>query len=108
MPKSRPLTFSHLLGTIALAPTVFGLAMIAAMATAHAATDDSETRTIVLHHVTTPSGPTAERNLRRRIESAALTVCGGGNGALAEIDRVIRDGPCWHDAVTRATAQITR
>jgi hypothetical protein len=35
-------------------------------------------------------------------------ICGGGNGAMAEIDRVIRDGPCWHDAVARATAQIAR
>ena len=108
MPISRALPFSQLIGTIALAPTVIGL--VVAMAAAYpaaAAADPIETITIVLHRVATPADPAAERKLRRRIESAALTVCGGGGGALAEIDRTIRNSPCWHDAVTRANAQIT-
>ncbi len=113
MPISR-LPFSQLLGTIALAPTVFGLAAIGlavAMASAQpaaAAPDPAETTTIVLHRAATPTSPEAERKLRRRIESAALSVCGGGGGSLAEVDRTVRDSPCWHDAVTRANAQIAR
>ena len=106
MPSIRPLPFSNLLGTIALAPTLIGLGMVVAMASAHA--QDSETATIVLHNAGKPADSAAQRQVRRRIETAALRVCGGGGGALAEIDRTVRASPCWHDAVTRADAQIAR
>ena len=107
MPTSRPLPCSQLLGSSALAPTVIGLGMVVAMASAHAAPAafQDETPTIVLHNAGKPAD---QRQLRRRIADAALSVCGGGSGSLAEVNRTVRDSPCWHDAVTRAEAQIAR
>lgn len=96
--------FSHLLGTIAIAPTVIGLGMAAAMASARPV-DQGETATIVVHN---SARPAAQQQLRRRIESAALNVCGGSSGSLAEVNRTVRASACWHDAVTHAEAQIAR
>lgn len=107
MPTSRPIPFSQLLGTIALAPTLIGIGMVVAMASAHAAPAgfQDENPTIVLHNTAKPAD---QRQLRRRIADAALSVCGGGPGSLAEVNRTVRDSPCWHDAVTRAEAMIAR
>ncbi len=101
--------FSHLLGTIAIAPTVIGLGMAAAMASARPV-DQGETATIVVHNSAKPADPKSadQRHLRRRIESAALNVCGGSSGSLAEVNRTVRASACWHDAVTHAEAQIAR
>jgi UrcA family protein len=99
MPSLFRLDFSHTLGLVAIAPTVLGLGMIAAIATARA--DPEETVHVVLRQ----HGPANPRQMRHRIEMAALEVCGGGRGSLAEVNRTVRASRCWSDAVNDALAQ---
>jgi hypothetical protein len=97
MPSPFRLDFSHTLGLVALAPTVLGAGMIAAITMARA--DTVETARVVVHRGDSPT------HVRHRIELAALQVCGGGWGSSPEVNRVVRASRCWTDAVNGALAQ---
>jgi len=111
MTSPTRLDLSHLLGLVALAPSLLGAGMIAMIAlaparSAHAepAPDDGTAHVIV--HRIAPATPAAARQVRRRIESAVLQVCGGGDGSLAEVNRTVRASACWRDAVAGALAHV--
>ena len=101
MPSLFRLDFSHTLGLVALAPTMLGLGMIAAI-TAAKADPDTETTRVVVHL----RGAATAHQVRRRVEMAALAVCGGGDGSPAEVNRTVRASRCWADAVNGAMAQV--
>jgi hypothetical protein len=98
MPSPFRLDFSHTLGLVALAPTVLGAGMIAAITMAHA--DTVETARVTVHPGESPI------RVRHRIELAALQVCGGGWASAPEVNRVVRASRCWTDAVNGALAQV--
>lgn len=103
--------FSHVLGAVALAPAALGVGVLIAMIIAVPAARardlgaDGETHTttvrVVGHDGVSRASPAL---IRARIERAALDLCGGGDGALREINRVVRASPCWRDAVAGALA----
>jgi len=62
----------------------------------------SETASITLRHIDLhPATTAAARRTMRRIDEAALNVCGAA-GALDEAKRGIRAGSCWQEAAGNA------
>lgn len=65
----------------------------------------AQTESVTLHHIDLhPATAAAARRSMRRIDEAALSVC-GANGALVEAKREIRAGPCWQEAAGNAAHQ---
>jgi len=80
--------------TIALGAMLLGLAGPAGAR--------AQTESITLHHIDLhPATAAAARRSMRRIDEAALSVC-GADGALVEAKRAIRTGPCWQEAAGNA------
>jgi len=111
MTSPTRLDLSHTLSLVAFAPNLIGAVMIAMIALAPVASahaqpaPDGETARVIVHSGA-PTTPAAARAIRRRIERAALTVCGGGDTSLAEVNRTVRASACWRDAVAGALAQV--
>jgi UrcA family protein len=53
-----------------------------------------------------PATPQAARRMVKRIENAALMVCGATPGALAEVTRAIRRSACWRETMARTIGRI--
>jgi len=65
----------------------------------------TETASVTLHHIDLhPATAAAARRSMRRIDEAALNVC-GASGALAEAKRGIRASSCWQEAAGNAARQ---
>jgi len=64
-----------------------------------------ETMSVTLHRIDLhPATAAAAKRTMRRIDEAALSVC-GASGALIESKRNIRVGPCWQEAAGNAARQ---
>lgn len=64
------------------------------------------TSSVALHGVDlNPASPSAARRLLRRIDAAALDVCGGSAFSLREAKDAIEASSCWKDAVADAVRQ---
>jgi len=62
----------------------------------------AQTASVTLRHVDLhPATAAIARRTMRRIDEAALSVC-GADGALVEAKREIRAGPCWQEAAGNA------
>ncbi len=62
----------------------------------------AETASVTLRHIDLhPATATAARRSMRRIDEAALNVC-GASGALVEAKRGIRASSCWQEAAGNA------
>jgi UrcA family protein len=60
---------------------------------------------VTLRHIDLhPATPAAAMRSMRRIDEAALDVC-GASGALVEAKRAIRAGQCWQEAAGNAARQ---
>lgn len=65
----------------------------------------AQTASVTLRHVDLhPATAAVARRTMRRIDEAALSVC-GADGALVEAKREIRAGPCWQEAAGNAARQ---
>lgn len=53
-----------------------------------------------------PATPQAARQVMKRIENAALAVCGVTPGALADVTRAVRRSACWREAMARTMSRI--
>ncbi len=109
-PSACSRRFSRGLTLLAAAPLALACLFVIAVTTVHAAPAvraGDGAPTITLHHLDrTPATPERARRLYRRLDDAAVDVCGGGDGSFPEFNRAIRDSDCWHTAMRQAFAQI--
>ncbi|MGR4866802.1 UrcA family protein [Caulobacter sp. LARHSG274] len=53
-----------------------------------------------------PSNPRDAERIMKRIDTAALEVCGAYRGSFVELKRVVAASDCHRDAVANAVAQL--
>ena len=53
-----------------------------------------------------PATPQAARRTMKRIENAALIVCGATPGTLADVTRAVRRSACWRETMERTMSRI--
>jgi len=79
---------------------VLGALLFGAVCSTNAA--GAQTASVTLRHIDLhPSSAAIAKRTMRRIDEAALSVC-GADGALIEAKREIRSGPCWQEAAGNA------
>lgn len=76
------------------------LCLLSAMA-AHANPAEVVLRNIDLH----PATAAAARHSVRRIDTAALELCGASEGSTNQIQRAMRKSDCWQEAAGNAVRQ---
>lgn len=46
------------------------------------------------------------RSMYRRIDGAALRICGGGRGSVEALNRALRRSDCWYGATSEAVGRL--
>lgn len=100
--------FSRNLSFVAFAPLGLALVLIAAMVGANAAHAQDETARVIVRGIGHAPATRAEAaHIYRRLDRAALMVCGGDDHSLREVNRSLRESPCWALAMKGALEQVS-
>lgn len=86
-------------------PIITALASLILLATSASAAEVTEHKVVRYGNLDIAQDRDAQI-MARRIASAALEVCGGGHGHLADVNKAVLRSKCWKDAVVQAAEEL--